>query len=230
MLAWNSSAEWVIELQALPPADVIDQGLRSLQPAGNTDIRDSLADAAEALIASDAELKHIILFTDGFTAPGAIAGHGRGGRPAVRGARHHGVGAGHRASRREQAALENIATSGHGRFYAGTDFENVPQIMAEEAVIASRNFITEGEFLPEVTSDDEVVVRADRVAAAARLRRHDGQGPGDDAAAHRPRPRPAARHVAGRARPGDELDERRQQLGRRSGRAGTASSTSSPAS
>ena len=71
VLAWNSSAEWVIELQTLPPADVIDRGLRSLQPSGNTDIRDSLADAAEALIASDAELKHIILFTDGFTAPGA---------------------------------------------------------------------------------------------------------------------------------------------------------------
>ena len=49
MLAWNSSAEWVIELQQLPPADVVDRGLRSLQPFGQTDIRDSLRDAAEAL-------------------------------------------------------------------------------------------------------------------------------------------------------------------------------------
>ena len=46
--------------------------------------------------------------------------------------------------------LEDIAIAGNGRFYAGTDLEQVPQIMAEEAVIASRNFITEGEFLPEV--------------------------------------------------------------------------------
>jgi Mg-chelatase subunit ChlD len=156
VLAWNSSAEWVIELQTLPPADVIDRGLRSLQPSGNTDIRDSLADAAEALIASDAELKHIILFTDGFTAPGAIEDTAE---EAGRLFEEHGITVSVLATGEspEQAALEDIATAGHGRFYAGTDFANVPEIMAEEAVIASRNFITEGEFFPEVTSDDEVV-------------------------------------------------------------------------
>ena len=31
--------------------------------------------------------------------------------------------------------LEEIAEAGHGRFYAGTDLQDVPQIMAEEAVI-----------------------------------------------------------------------------------------------
>ncbi len=156
VLAWNSSAEWVIELQTLPPADVIDRGLRSLQPSGNTDISDSLADAADALIASDAELKHIILFTDGFTAPNAIEATAE---EAARLYEEHGITVSVLATGEspEQAALESIATAGHGRFYAGTDFQNVPQIMAEEAVLASRNFITEGEFFPEVTSDDEVV-------------------------------------------------------------------------
>ncbi|MDQ3544441.1 MAG: VWA domain-containing protein, partial [Actinomycetota bacterium] len=156
VLAWNSSADWVIELQTLPPADVIDRGLRSLQPSGNTDISDSLADAADALIASDAELKHIILFTDGFTAPNAIEATAE---EAARLYEEHGITVSVLATGEspEQAALESIVTAGHGRFYAGTDFQNVPQIMAEEAVLASRNFITEGEFFPEVTSDDEVV-------------------------------------------------------------------------
>jgi hypothetical protein len=158
VLAWNSSAEWVIPLQALPSADVIDQGLRSLQPSGNTDISDSLADAAEALLASDAELKHIILFTDGFTAPNAIEATAE---EAGRLYDENGITVSVLATGEspEQAELEAIATAGHGRFYAGTDLQNVPQIMAEEAVIASRNFITEGEFFPEVTSDDEVVSR-----------------------------------------------------------------------
>ncbi|MGH9135513.1 MAG: VWA domain-containing protein [Acidimicrobiales bacterium] len=155
VLAWNSSAEWVVPLQALPPQDVVDRGLRSLQPTGNTDLRDSLTDAAEALLASDAELKHIILFSDGFTDPGAIDDVAE---QAAELYAEHGITVSVLATGEGAApALEQIAEAGNGRFYAGTDLQDVPQIMAEEAVIASRNFITEGEFVPEVTSDDDVV-------------------------------------------------------------------------
>jgi len=155
VIAWNSSAEWVIPLQALPPADVIDSGLRSLHPAGNTDIRDSLTEAAAALAASDAELKHIILFSDGFTQPGAIEDTAEQAAElyAERGITTSVVATGEGAAWQ----LEEIADEGRGRFYAGTDLEDVPQIMAEEAVVASRNYITEGDFLPVVTSGDDVV-------------------------------------------------------------------------
>jgi Mg-chelatase subunit ChlD len=155
VLAWNSSADWVIPLQQLPPADVVDRGLRSLQPFGQTDIRDSLRDAAEALIASDAELKHIILFTDGFTDQRLIADTAdEAGRLLA----EHGITTSVLATGEGAAPLlEDIAIAGNGRFYAGTDLAEIPQIMAEEAVTASRNFVTEGEFLPEVVSDDDVV-------------------------------------------------------------------------
>ena len=155
VLAWNSSAEWVIPLQQLPPADVVERGLRSLRPFGQTDIRDSLHDAAEALVASDAELKHIILFTDGFTDLALIRATAA---EAAQLYEDHGITTSVLATGEGAAPLlEDIAISGKGRFYAGTDLEQVPQIMAEEAVIASRSFITEGEFLPEVVSDDDVV-------------------------------------------------------------------------
>jgi len=155
VLAWNSSATWVIPLQQLPPADVVEAGLGSLRPAGMTDIRDSLGDAAEALLASDAELKHIILFSDGFTDVSLIAATAdEAGRLYA----DHGITTSVLATGEGAApSLEDIAVQGHGRFYAGTNLQEVPEIMAEEAVIASRNFINEGEFLPEVTSDDEVV-------------------------------------------------------------------------
>ncbi len=155
VLAWNSSARWVIELQQLPPADVVEDGLRSLQPFGQTDIRDSLTEAAEALLASSAELKHIILFTDGFTDFRLISATAE---EAGRLYEEHGITTSVLATGEGAAPpLEDIAIAGNGRFYAGADLEAVPQIMADEAVIASRNFITEGEFLPEVTSDDDVV-------------------------------------------------------------------------
>ena len=108
--------------------------------------------------------------------------------------------------------LEDIAIAGKGRFYAGTDLEQVPQIMAEEAVIASRNFITEGEFLPEVDSDDDVVAPLTESPPLFGYVATTAKGQATHAAAHRARPRPAAGHVAGRARPGVELDERRHRL------------------
>jgi uncharacterized membrane protein len=155
VLAWNSSAEWVIELQQLPAADVVDRGLRSLRPFGATNMRQSLDEAAEALIASNAELKHIILFSDGFTAPEVIAATAD---EAAELYEEHGITVSVLATGEGAAPLlGDIAVAGHGRFYAGTDLEQIPQIMAQEAVIASRNFITEGEFFPEVTSSDEVV-------------------------------------------------------------------------
>lgn len=155
VLAWNSSAQWVVPLQALPSSEVIETGLRSLQPAGNTNLQDSLSDAADALIASDAELKHIILFTDGFTDPANIEATAD---QAAELFADHGITVSVLATGEGAApALEDIAVAGHGRFYAGSDLADVPQIMAEEAVIASRDFINEGSFLPEVTSNDDVV-------------------------------------------------------------------------
>jgi len=161
VLAWNSSAEWVVPLQRLPAPEVVEDGLRSLRPAGMTDIRDSLEDAAEALLASDAELKHIILFSDGFTDPMLIADTAEEAGQLFE---DHGITTSVLATGEGAApSLEEIAVAGNGRFYAGTDLESVPQIMAEEAVIASRDFVNEGQFVPEVTSDDAVV--ADLVEA-----------------------------------------------------------------
>lgn len=163
VLAWNSTADWVIPLQALPPAEVVDQGLRSLRPAGNTNMTDSLSIAAEALLASDAELKHIILFTDGFTSEAAID---RVADEAAELFAEHGITTSVLATGEGAAPLlQAVAEAGNGRFYFGADLNDVPQIMAEEAVIASRDFITEGNFVPEVTGRGPLVDDLDATPA-----------------------------------------------------------------
>ena len=159
VLAWSGAAKWIIDLQQLPPDEVVQTGLSRLQPNGETNLRASLAQAAGTLRASKASLKHIILFTDGFTDPAdieAVAGQaatlydedkittsvvatGEGAAPA----------------------LEEISLAGHGRFYAGEDLDRVPQIIADEAVLASRDFVNEGRFLPVVTSSADVVAGLD---------------------------------------------------------------------
>ncbi|MEZ5216650.1 MAG: glutamine amidotransferase [Ilumatobacteraceae bacterium] len=159
ILAWNAGAKWIVDLQQLPSAEVVDSGLRTLKPAGNTDLTDSLTDAADALRASDASLKHIILFSDGFTAVEVIekVADQAGQLYEQDGITVSVVATGEGAA----PSLEDIAIQGHGRFYPGRDLQRVPQVIAEEAVIASRNFINEGTFLPEITSRTPITERLD---------------------------------------------------------------------
>ncbi|MDO8363528.1 MAG: VWA domain-containing protein [Actinomycetota bacterium] len=155
VMAWSGGTDWVIDLQTLPSQAVIDDGLGRLRPDGGTNIMDALDEPAEQLLASNAELKHIIVFTDGFTDVALIE------RLAERAGElfdEFGITVSVLATGEGAApSLEAVAVAGHGRYYPGTSLADVPQIMAEEAVIASRDFINEGEFLPEVTSNDPVV-------------------------------------------------------------------------
>ncbi len=154
VMAWTAGTDWVIDLQRLPSQSVIDDGLGRLRPDGSTNLIDSLEEPADKLLASNAELKHIILFTDGFTDVAIID------RLATRAAEVYAEGITISVLATGEGAapsLEKIAVAGHGRYYPGTNLADVPQIMAEEAVIASRDFINEGKFLPEVTSNDPVV-------------------------------------------------------------------------
>jgi hypothetical protein len=149
VLAFNTGQRWVIDLQQLPAEEVVREGLGRLTPAGGTDVREPLTTAAEALRTSKARLKHIILFTDGFTAEGALAGL----VDQAAGLFEEGItvsvlGTGEGASEE----LAAVAEAGGGRFYPGRDLHEIPQIMQEETVLASRDFVNEGEFLPEVTS------------------------------------------------------------------------------
>ncbi len=157
ILAWNTGSKWIVDLQQLPAAEVVDEGLRSLKPAGNTDLSDSLEEAAAALADSKAALKHIILFSDGFTDVRIIedVADQAGELYDTLGITVSVVATGEGAA----PSLEDIAVQGHGRFYPGQDLQRVPQVIAEEAVIASRDFITEGSFLPEITARTPVTER-----------------------------------------------------------------------
>jgi Mg-chelatase subunit ChlD len=156
VLALDTNEEWVLDLQQLPAEEVVTEGLRSIQPTGDgTDLTRSLTEAAAALQESDAALKHVILFTDGFTDPATLAALAE---QAAELRDEQDITVSVLATGEGSAdELEAIAVAGGGRFYPGRNLEEIPQIMQQEAVIASRNFINEGEFLPTITSSAQVV-------------------------------------------------------------------------
>ena len=165
LLAFSGSSQWLIPLQALPDQSTVEQGVGSIRPFGETRVVPALRTAAEALRTSNKELKHIILFTDGFTSELDL-GPDFGGGPvlgadllaevtklAEEGITVSVVGTGEGAI----PALEQVAIAGRGRFYPGRDLNEIPEIFVKEARLASRAYINEGEFYPAVTSTSAAV-------------------------------------------------------------------------
>ncbi|HEX7166908.1 MAG TPA: VWA domain-containing protein, partial [Acidimicrobiales bacterium] len=154
VLAFNTDQEMVVPLQKVPPEDVVTEGLRKLAPAGSTDVNAGLTRAAKELRNAKAKLKHVILFTDGFTEPGNLGQLERqAGELAAEGITVSVVATGEGATRE----LERVAKAGKGRFYPGRDLNEIPQILMQEAVLASRNFVNEGSWYPKVTGGAEAV-------------------------------------------------------------------------
>lgn len=150
VLAFNTDQAWIVPLQQLPAEEVVSKGLRQLSPAGGTNLAKPLLTAGEALRNDKAKLKHIILFTDGFTNEGnfdalvqqATALAAEGITVSVLATGETGA----------DASLAKVAEAGRGRFYNETDLTQVPQIMMQEAILASRQIVIEGEFYPKVVS------------------------------------------------------------------------------
>ncbi len=159
VLAFSGSSEWLIPLQVFPDSATIEEGIGRIRPFGETRIAPALREAAEALRASNKELKHIILFTDGFTTelevgadfvgmPGVVDLVAEVEKLAEEGITVSVVGTGEGAI----PSLEEVAIAGQGRFYPGRDLNEIPEIFVKEARLASRSFINEGEYYPAVTS------------------------------------------------------------------------------
>ena len=145
VLAFNTESKWVIPLQRLPAEEVIRNGLQRLQPQGGTAIPQAIQTAVEELKNSKAALRHIILFTDGWTNQQALA-------PAAKAIREQGITISVVATGEGTGTeLARMAEEGGGRFYAGRNLLQIPEIFMNEVVLASRRYVNEGEFFPKVT-------------------------------------------------------------------------------
>ena len=158
LLAFNTEQQWILPLAKLPTERVVTEGLGRLHPEGGTDLHQPLLKAAEALKQSKARLKHVILFTDGFSSTESLDTLvQQATQLADEGITVSVLATGEVAYQE----LEKVAVAGRGRFYAGRDLNQVPQIMAQEAIIAARDVVVEGTLLPSITSNAAVVRNLD---------------------------------------------------------------------
>ena len=152
VLAFDTRSRWAIPLGQVPSEEVVTAGLESLRPRGGTNIPQALKAAVRELRSSKASLKHIVMFTDGFTERrlGDVAAWVR--RQGITlSVLATGEGSGDQFKR--------MAQQGGGRYYAGRNLHEIPEILMNEVVVATRRYINEGTFFPTVTGSSAAVDR-----------------------------------------------------------------------
>jgi hypothetical protein len=110
-----------------------------------TDMYPAIHKAALALEEAFADLKHMIVLTDGVSHPADFEGLAK--QTASCGITITTVGVGREVAR---PLLEDIARIGQGHFYSCDDMAAVPKIFAMEAATASKRGVVEKPFLAQV--------------------------------------------------------------------------------
>ena len=146
VLAFNAEAEWVLPLQQVPDAGVVDDALSRLHPDGPTDVVNALQEAIAGLKDVNARLRHIVLFTDGFSEDPRMIEVSE--QAAEAGITLSVVATGEGTGE----VLERMAEAGGGRFYPGRDLSSIPDILVNEVQLVARPIITEGVFTPVLSA------------------------------------------------------------------------------
>jgi Mg-chelatase subunit ChlD len=156
VIAFEGETYWVNEIQsAANKASIIDR-ISSIEAGGGTVMAPAMEEAYQALQGTTAKLKHVIILTDGISAPGDF--EGIAANMAAARITCSTVAVGEDADKK---LLEDIARIGNGRFYATNDPTNVPQIFTKETVAASKSAINEQPFTPQVVRPTKVLSEID---------------------------------------------------------------------
>ncbi|MGH8958553.1 MAG: VWA domain-containing protein, partial [Acidimicrobiia bacterium] len=151
VLAFSSGTDWVIPLSPASTVGDPTEALGVITPSGDTEISRALEVALEELEGAPEQLRHIVLFTDGWDPSDADL------LPIARRIADAGVtlsvlGTGEGPG----TTLSRMAELGGGRYYAGTDLEAIPEIFVEETLTVARNLATEGTFYPVLGASSPV--------------------------------------------------------------------------
>jgi uncharacterized membrane protein len=138
----------VCEMQPASNKGYVLDRIASIEAGGGTVMAPAMEAALEMLRNTVAKLKHVIILTDGISAPGPfdeITQSMADARITV-----STVGISYNGEEVDTKLLEQIAKIGNGRYYYTDDPASIPQIFAKETVTASKSAINEQPFLPQV--------------------------------------------------------------------------------
>ncbi len=152
VLAFEGENFWVSELHPCTDKGFVLDRIAGLEAGGGTNMAPAMEEAHETLQSAVAKLKHVIILTDGISAPGDFEGIAQ-----AMAADRITVSTVALGGDADQTLLEEIARIGNGRFYLADDAAQVPQIFAKETVTASKSAINEQPFSPAIVRPTQVL-------------------------------------------------------------------------
>jgi Mg-chelatase subunit ChlD len=137
-IGFDDSAAWIFPLTEMTARDEATATIASLRIGGGTDIYPALDRAYRGMAQTDAALKHVVVLSDGITAPGDFQGLITAATAA--GVTTTAIAIGQGADR---VTMERFANWGGGSYYLVTDPSAIPAIFTRETMLASRSFLVE---------------------------------------------------------------------------------------
>ncbi len=160
LVTFDHSPYWTVPLQFATNTDRINEYISSIIASAHTNIYPALENAYEELAGTEAEVRHVILLSDGKTYPDDYETLLK--RMAESEITVSTVAVGEEADRE---LLGSIAEWGSGRAYFIRDAQRVPQIFIEETQIASQATLVEEPVETTITSPVEAFTGIDLASA-----------------------------------------------------------------
>jgi uncharacterized membrane protein len=160
VIAFEGETYWVSEIHPCSDKGFVLDHVSTIEAGGGTVMYPAMEEAYEALQHTVAKLKHVIILTDGISAPGDFEGISQSMAAARITVSTVGVG-----NDADQQLLEQIAQIGGGRYYFVEDPYAIPQIFAKETVAASKSAINEQPFQAQTVRPTQALSGLDVEAA-----------------------------------------------------------------
>lgn len=152
VLAFDDTYDWVVPIQQATNRTSVSNGIATINVGGGTSIYPALDAAATGLQGSDAQIKHIILLTDGQDYYDQY-------NDVVNKINDSGITLSTVAvgPESDQQLLQDLAERCGGRFYYTDINSGIPKIFAQEIILSGKSYLVNEEFVPVITSNSELI-------------------------------------------------------------------------
>jgi uncharacterized membrane protein len=147
VIAFDDQAAWAVPMGLAADKKKIQDQIATIRIGGGTMMYTPMVMARDALVKSDAQLKHVILLTDGMPADSGFEALAKDMK--ANGITLSTVAVGKDA---DTTLLKNLAELGGGRTYLVDEFSNIVSIFAKETYLATGAYLQNRTFTPAATS------------------------------------------------------------------------------
>ena len=151
VIEFDDEYDWVVSIQHPTDKKKIKECIETIKDGGGTTIGPSILEAAKQLGNCDANIKHIILLTDGY-------GEGGDFKNEISAVNANGITMSTVAvgADSDTQLMEKLANECGGRYYFADENTDIPRIFVEEVYLGGDTYIKNGDYSLSVKTSDEI--------------------------------------------------------------------------